>query len=52
MAKRIVISRDVVFEEDKGWEWGESSQEETTVELEWGDNEGCNCRLNRQIGAV
>lgn len=39
MAKRIVISRDVVFEEDKGWEWGESSQGETTVELEWGDNE-------------
>ncbi|KAK8510309.1 hypothetical protein V6N11_044554 [Hibiscus sabdariffa] len=31
---RIVISRDVVFEEDRGWDW---SQETTNIELKWED---------------
>lgn len=37
VSKKIVISRDVVFEEDKKWNWDESYQEQTLLDLEWGD---------------
>nr|DAD41107.1 TPA_asm: hypothetical protein HUJ06_015430 [Nelumbo nucifera] len=39
IAKKIVISRDVVFEEEKSWDWDKSYEEQVVVVLEWGDNE-------------
>jgi hypothetical protein len=40
-SKRIVISRDVIFEEEKQWEWDKSFEEQILVDLEWGDDEAC-----------
>jgi len=40
ISKRIVVSRDVKFEEDKCWDWDKSYEELITVDLECGDNEG------------
>lgn len=37
--KKIVISRDVVFEEDESWNWGKSSKEASLDVLEWGEND-------------
>lgn len=34
--KRIVVSRDVVFEEDKGWNWGRKNAEENLDLIDWG----------------
>ena len=39
IAKKIVISRDIVFEEDKSWDWDKSYKEHVVAMLEWGDNE-------------
>nr|DAD39485.1 TPA_asm: hypothetical protein HUJ06_013808 [Nelumbo nucifera] len=39
IAKKIVISRDVVFEEEKSWDWDKSYEEQVVAVLEWGDNE-------------
>lgn len=36
-SKCIVVSCDVVFEEDSCWDWSQISEEESR-ELEWGDN--------------
>ena len=38
-AKRIVISRDVIFEEEEKWNWGKSVKEIRCDTLEWGDEE-------------
>lgn len=35
--KRIIISGDVVFEEDKQWNWDASYEEHLLMDLEWGD---------------
>ena len=35
--KKIIVSRDVVFEENKGWNWDMSRKEITSNILEWGD---------------
>jgi hypothetical protein len=40
ISKRIVVSRDVKFEEDKCWDWDTSYEELITVDLECGDHEG------------
>lgn len=37
VSKDIVISRDVVFEEEKMWNWDESYAEQIKLDLEWGD---------------
>lgn len=37
MSKDNVISKDVIFEEDKMWNWGESYAEQIKLYLEWGD---------------
>ena len=37
ISKRVVISRDVVFEEDKQWDWDASYEEQLFMDLEWGD---------------
>jgi len=40
-SKRIVVSRDVIFKEEKQWEWDKSFEEQILVDLEWGDDEAC-----------
>ena len=39
LAKRIIVSRDVVFEEEKEWNWDSNQQGEIAVNLDWGENE-------------
>ena len=39
VSQRIITSRDVVFEEDKNWDWGKKYEESIVSELEWGDLE-------------
>ena len=39
--KKLHISRDVVFEEDKQWKWDNNTHEDESTELEWKtDNNG------------
>ena len=38
-SQRIIISRDVVFEEDKSWDWDKTPEEFIMCDLEWGDQE-------------
>jgi len=38
-SQRIIISRDVVFEEDKSWNWDKTYEESIMCDLEWGDHE-------------
>lgn len=40
ISKRIVVSRDVKFEEDKSWDWNNSYKELIVADLEWGEDEG------------
>ncbi|KAK9907798.1 hypothetical protein M0R45_000739 [Rubus argutus] len=40
VSKRIVVSRDVVFEENESWNWGKSVEEVGLDVLEWGDDDG------------
>ena len=41
IAKRVVVSRDVIFEEGKHWDWDVSYEEKILVDLDRGDdNEG------------
>ena len=35
--KKIHISRDVIFEEEKAWDWSSSNSVEQAVELDWND---------------
>jgi len=37
--KRIVVSKDVLFEEEKGWDWGTNYKEQLETELVWSDDE-------------
>ena len=38
MTDKVVVSRDVVFEEEKGWNWSENHQEQILMDLEWDDS--------------
>ena len=38
-SQRIIISRDVVFEEDKSWDWDKTYEESIMCDLKWGDQE-------------
>lgn len=38
VAKKIVISKDIVFEENRAWNW-DKSYEEQVVDLEWGNDD-------------
>ena len=42
IAKRVVVSKDVIFEEEKQWDWDVSYEEQMVVDLEWGDGDGEN----------
>lgn len=35
--QKIIISRDVIFEEDKNWDWDKNYAETIICDLEWGD---------------
>ena len=37
--KRIVVSKDVMFEEEKSWNWGPNYKEQIEAELVWGDDD-------------
>jgi hypothetical protein len=37
ISNKIIISRDVVFEEDKQWNWGDHGQEKE-ADFQWGDH--------------
>jgi len=39
ISQRIIISRDVVFEEDMNWDWDKIYEGSTMCGLEWGDSE-------------
>ena len=38
-SQRIIISRDVVFKEDKSWDWDKTYEEFVMCDLEWGEQE-------------
>ncbi|KAK4425280.1 hypothetical protein Salat_1721900 [Sesamum alatum] len=38
-SKKIIVSRDVVFEEDKAWDWDEKHENVSLCDLECGDQE-------------
>ncbi|RVW23197.1 Retrovirus-related Pol polyprotein from transposon TNT 1-94 [Vitis vinifera] len=42
IAKRVVVSRDIIFEEEKQWDWDVSYEEQMVADLEWGDGDGEN----------
>ena len=42
VAKRVVVSRNVIFEEKKKWDCDVSYEEQMVVDLEWGDGDGEN----------
>ena len=39
MSQRLIVSRDVQFEEDKSWYWDKSHEGAINTDLEWGDSE-------------
>lgn len=39
ISQKIITSRDVVFEEDKSWDWDKKHEEAIGCILEWGDQE-------------
>lgn len=39
VAKKVVVSNDVKFEEDESWNWGKSKEEARLDILEWGDSD-------------
>jgi hypothetical protein len=40
ITKKVVVSKDVIFEEEKQWNWDENSEKQMLVDLEWGDSDG------------
>lgn len=38
VSKKIVISRDVIFEEERQWDWDKSYEEQLLIDLEWNDD--------------
>ncbi|KAM7488108.1 hypothetical protein LguiB_025592 [Lonicera macranthoides] len=39
VSRKIIVSRDVIFEEDQNWNWDTSHEESIIADLEWGDSE-------------
>jgi len=39
IAKKIVISKDVMFDEGESWNWGRSEEEVKLDVLDWGDDD-------------
>lgn len=40
ISKRIIISRDVIFEEEEQWNWERSFEDDRRFDLEWEDGNG------------
>jgi hypothetical protein len=38
--KKIMVSKDVIFEEDNRWDWDIAYEEQILTDLVWGDREG------------
>lgn len=51
ISKKIVISRDVIFEEERQWDWDASYEEQLLMDLEWSDDE-INTYVNEDDEAV
>ncbi|TXG53600.1 hypothetical protein EZV62_018856 [Acer yangbiense] len=43
VSRKIIVSRDVVFEEDRSWDWDEDYKEAITADLEWDESDEDNC---------
>ncbi|GJS30975.1 pentatricopeptide repeat-containing protein [Tanacetum coccineum] len=41
-SEKIIVSRDVIFEEDESWSWGNDKEENMSSDLEWGDDHNNN----------
>lgn len=39
IAKKIVVNRDVIFEEKREWDWDVSNEKQLLVDLEWGNDD-------------
>ncbi|GJW31679.1 retrovirus-related pol polyprotein from transposon TNT 1-94 [Tanacetum coccineum] len=39
VSKRIIVSRDVVFDKEASWDWEKSHKESVLMNLAWGENE-------------
>ena len=39
ISQKIIISRDVVFDEDKSWDWDKQYEETILCDLDWGDKD-------------
>lgn len=37
MTKKVIISRDIVFEEEESWDWRRTKEEEKNYILDWGE---------------
>ena len=40
IAKKIMVSKDVIFKEEEKWKWDEDTVQGPVVDLEWGDQNG------------
>lgn len=48
ISQKIIISRDVVFKEDKTWDWDKKYEEAIMCDLEWGDDDGEEATVNEE----
>lgn len=49
VVRKVIVSRDVVFEEDKSWSWDESYKEHIIVHLEWDDSTTTNTKSEEAV---
>ena len=47
ISKKIIVSKDVVFEEEKCWNWQKSNEETKDEVLDWGDEKEDNAPADR-----
>lgn len=39
ISQKIITSKDVVFEEDKEWDWDNKCEEAISLDIDWGDKD-------------
>nr|GFC78773.1 hypothetical protein [Tanacetum cinerariifolium] len=39
VSNKIIVSRDVVFDEEASWDWEKSHKESVLINLDWGESE-------------
>ncbi|KAL9429257.1 hypothetical protein AB3S75_031131 [Citrus x aurantiifolia] len=52
ISQMIIISRDIVFEEDKSWDWDKKYEEAIACDLEWGDREEKVVEIDINVGMI